>query len=387
MPPNSKLAFRLQTFATNLLTVIASVAVVLLACELVLRFLPVASSPAIEPSTAENPIQRYSANTPFTWSLGWDFSVVVHGRTNAQGFVADYDYDPKAGTPLIAVLGNSYVEGLMIPFAQTITGRIQAALGSRGRAYAIAQSGAPLSQYVAYAKHACAVYRPERLAVAIFGGDLDSSLYANRTRDGFHNLHPLPSGGFDLKLSPLTELSLFERVSRHSALALYLIRNVKVLSSIERLRKIAHAEGGETYVGNVPATTDPGRIAEGERVISWFLDALPTAACLRPQHIVIMVDAMRPQIYDEIRLAQVRGSYFAVLRAKLMSEATAKGFKVIDMEFVFRAAHDRDRRTFEFRDDNHWTPHGHAVAADALREALADWPPLAVGQPRLSEKP
>src|SRR4051812_6918727 len=118
----------LRATLLNLLTVAVSVAGTLLLLEIALRFLPVAQAPPVEPPTAGNPIQRYVANVPFAWSSGWDFENVVHGRSNAQGFIADYDYDPGAATPLIAVVGDSYVEGLRVPFAETITGRMQAML-------------------------------------------------------------------------------------------------------------------------------------------------------------------------------------------------------------------------------------------------------------------
>src|SRR5918992_1423547 len=90
---------RLGTTAGNLLTVAASLVITLLAFELVLRLLPVAWAPPLQEPTVANPIQRYAPNTPFTWSMGWDFAVVVHGRTNGQGFVADYDYDAAATSP------------------------------------------------------------------------------------------------------------------------------------------------------------------------------------------------------------------------------------------------------------------------------------------------
>ena len=122
--------------------------------EIVLRFLPVAWAPPVQPPTADNPIQRYVPNTPFNWSLGWNFAIVTHKRTNAQGFVADHDYDAAGTTPLLAIAGDSFVEALLVPFAETLTGRLQAMLADRGRVYAFAQSGAPLSQYVAYAHHA-----------------------------------------------------------------------------------------------------------------------------------------------------------------------------------------------------------------------------------------
>src|SRR3979409_233070 len=96
---------RLRAIFLNLLTVAASVAFTLLLLEGVLRFLPVARAPPVQPPTAENPIQRYVPKQPFTWSFGWNLAHVVRGHSNAQGFIADYDYDRTASTPLVAVAG------------------------------------------------------------------------------------------------------------------------------------------------------------------------------------------------------------------------------------------------------------------------------------------
>ena len=370
---------RLRAFLLNLATVIASVAFTLLILEGVLRLLPVAWAPPVEPPPADNPIQRYAANQSFTWSLGWNFHDVVRGRSNAQGFLADYDYDRAAAPPLVAVVGDSYVEALRVPFAATLTGRLQAALGTRGRAYAFAQSGSPLSQYVAYAAHACAVYHPQRLVVVVVGNDFDESVYAHRRRNGIFHLYPRPDGGFDYRLTPLPRSSLAERILRRSALALYLMRNVGIsdLISMIGINMAQAAEAGERYVGNTLAEANPARVAEGEAVIAWFLTTLPGAACLSPDQIVLAVDAMRPQLYDDNALAAARTSYFGRMRAKLIADATARGFRVIDMEVPMRADFASQHRPFEFTNDMHWNSHGHAVAAAAVREALTAWPPLA----------
>jgi hypothetical protein len=371
---------RLRAAFLNALMVLASIAVTLLAFEIVLRFLPVAWSPPVVPPTAENQIQRYAPNTSFTWSLGWNFYAVIHGRSNAQGFLANYDYVPNDTPPLVAVAGDSYVEALRVPFAETLTGRLQNILGKNGRAYAFAQSGVPLTQYVAYAQHACAVYRPQRLVVVVVGNDFDESVVDHRRRDGIYHLYPEPDGSFDYRLTPLPEPGFVERVLRHSAIALYLARNVGVSNVIGWFRpSAANAQSG--YVGHTAAAADPARLDEGQRVIAWFLNALPQAACLAPRDIALVVDAPRAQIYNPAELAAVRTSYFVQMRTRLISEAKKLGFNVIDMEPHFLKAYAADPKPFEYPSDGHWNAHGHEVAAAAVRQALADWPPLKADLP------
>lgn len=369
---------RWRSVVINGLTVLASIAFALLALEGVLRLLPVATAPTVEPPTPANPIQRYVASMPFTWSIGWNFQVVAHGRTNAQGFVAGYDYDASATSPLVAIIGDSFIEAMMVPFSKSVTGRLQQALGRRGRAYSFAQSGAPLSQYVAYARHACETYRPERLVVTIVGNDFDESVFANRQRNGFFHLHPLPDGGFDLRLSPLPPMGIAERLGRNSALVLYLMRNLAAGGQFRGLivgRAEADAAVGP-YVGNTSAAAGADRIAEGGKVIEWFLDRMSNSVCLAPKDIVLVVDARRPEVYDADRLAASGGSYFARMRSKLLAGAEARGFRSVDLEDAFAASFAKDQRRFEPPVDNHWNEQGHAVAAAAIMARLADWGPL-----------
>jgi hypothetical protein len=367
---------RWRTFLAGSLEVIAGLVFLVLTHEVVLRFLPVAWAPPVQAPTAADKIQRYQPSTPFTWSLGWNFYVVVKGRTNAQGFASAYDYDPADPRPLVAVIGDSMVEALMVPFAETLTGRLQAMLQDRGRAYNIAQSGSPISQYVAYAAHACATYRPQRMAVVVVSNDFDESLYDQRARNGVHHLHPRPDGGFDMQLTPLPPAGPVERVARNSALALYLVRNVGLRQAITNMgNSLARSGAPAPYVGNTLADASPARIAEGEGVIAWFLDALPRAACLAPPQIVIVVDAIRPEIYNDEALTAARASYFGRMRATLITAAAVKGFVVVDMEGPMRADYAGSRRAFEFPTDAHWNSHAHSLAAAAVRRALADWPP------------
>jgi hypothetical protein len=372
---------RLRAFLANAATVVASVVFILLVLELGLRFLPVAWAPDVFRPTADDTMERYAPNEAFTWSHDWNFRDVVRGRTNAQGWIADYDYDASAKTPLVAVVGDSYIEALRVPFAETLTGRLQAALGSRGRAYAFAQSGAPLSQYVAYADYACTHFHPDRMVVTNVGNDYDESVVTHRKRNGFFHLYPRSDGGYDYKLTPLGPPSIAERILRRSALALYLMRNVGISALLDRFGfDPAHAALADPspFVGNTSSDANPARIKEGEEVIAWFVTALSKAACLPPQNIVIVVDAMRPEIYEgDDALTAARVTYFSRMRESLMAAAKERGYVVVNMEPHFRTAYARDGRRFEFVDDWHWSSHGHEVVAAAVRDALAAWPPLA----------
>ena len=365
---------RVKTVLVNASLVVASVVLTLLLLEIALRCLPVDARAPLHPPTTDDPIQRYVANADFVTSMGWNLRFPVRDRTNAQGWIADYDYDPGASTPLLAVIGDSFVEGWGVPFAQSVAGRLQADLGTRARVYPFAQAGAPLSQYVAYARHACAVYHPQRLIVTVVYNDFDESLYTRRSYDGFFHLRERTDGRLELALSPYVAPSPVQNIARHSALGLYLMRNLRVIPWISWTG--LHRLQVRPATADIRPTDTEARVRDGLRAIEWFLEALPEATCLQPKDILLVVDAVRRAIYrGDASATAAQGSYFGRMRTALISAASAKGYGILDLDPVFRQAYAADRERFEFPIDVHWNAHGHAVVAAAIYRWLASWPP------------
>ena len=174
---------RRRELLLNLLLSLASIVVCLLAAEIVLRFLPVSTGLRSMPVTAADPVLHFTPNRPFVNSLGWNLHNVVHGRVNNAGFVNDQDY-VRDGPPLIAVIGNSFIEAQMVAYPQTLQGRLAAALKDKFRVYSFAGSGAPLSQYLIWAGYAVKEYGARAVVINVVGNDFDESLAALPRRAG-----------------------------------------------------------------------------------------------------------------------------------------------------------------------------------------------------------
>src|SRR5262245_53576418 len=110
---------------------------------------------------------------------------INRGHTNNAGFVNDQDYRRDDPLPLLAVIGDSYIEARMVPFAKTLEGRLAHALRDRSRVYSFAAGGAPLSQYLIWAEHAVHTYGARALVINVVGNDFDESLPAYRAGPGF----------------------------------------------------------------------------------------------------------------------------------------------------------------------------------------------------------
>lgn len=339
--------------------------------EAILRLCPVNSGLKTLPVNSRSPLLRFAPNRPFTYSSGWAFTIVNKGRTNNYGFVNDGDYDAKARTPLLAVVGDSYVQALMVPFAKTIQGRLSSCVENRGRIYSFGAAGAPMSQYLAEAEFARSTFRPNGMVVVVVGNDFDESLLRYKSEPGFHYFQE-NSSRLVLKRLDLSP-SVMAQVIRMSALARYLFFNLNIQNVIAtvRTRLSGPTRAPVQFVGNTAASADSQRLADSRHVVDEFLAELPTRSGLDQTQIVLVVDGIRPNLYSDEGMRTAAGTYFDVMRRYLIDVAGRRGFEVIDMQPRFIKRHQRDGSRFEFPSDGHWNGDGHketavAVAASAV---------------------
>ena len=342
-----------------------SIFLCLLSAEIVLRFLPVATGLWAVPVNAAQPIFRFSPNREFLFSRDWNFSLVNRGRINNDGFINDEDYVENDPRPLLAVVGDSYVEAAMVPNRQTFYRRLADQL-KNGRVYSFGASGAPLSQYLVWAQYAAQKYRAAGIAIVVVGNDFDESLWAYNTRPGLHVYVQGGDGRLQLRRTDYAP-SPFRFLVRHSALGRYLVFHLHALDLARDaaarwgLVSSARAEMPQ-YVGNTAAAASPERVRDSYAAIAAFFDDLGKMVALPPDRIAFLVDGAR----YESAVAITERSYFGLMRARFMAEASRRGYEVLDLQprFIERS---RDGKTsFEYPTDGHWNPAGHAVVAEAL---------------------
>lgn len=340
----------------------------LLVLEAVIRFFPVYSGLYAEPVNAKQPVLRYRPNTEFTYSRGWNFRGVNTGHINNFGFINDQDYDPVATSPLVAIIGDSYVEALMVPYGKTMHCRLAESVREKGRVYSFGVSGASLSQYLAWAAWVKAIFHPDMLVVTIVGNDFDESLIRYKNAPGFHyfddSMEDMPLVRVDMGDGFLSRAT---RLSSLSALSRYVRQNVGLPAIINKFRSPKTIQ----YVGNVPASVKVDRIERSKRVVDAFLARLSQEGGVPVSRITLVVDGMRPSLYSEDKLRQAQGSYFDLMRRYFITQAIQRKYSVIDMQPRFIQRHRVTGERFEYQDDGHWNEIGHAMEAEAVGETRA----------------
>lgn len=338
----------------------------LLALEVVLRFFPVNTGLQTQAVNQASPVFRFTEDQSYVWSKGWDFSIVNRGRVNNAGFVNDQDYSVDKKSPRLAVIGDSYIEAVMVPFAETLHGRLAKELNEKAEVYSFAASGAPLSQYLAWAAHARRTYRPDAMLFLVIGNDFDESLEHYSTGPGFHHYVKGAQDEFVLKRFDYAPSPL-RHVVRLSALARYLYINLQMGQSVRRLLAVL---GGKPqpiqFFGNTAGEASTERLAHSEAAVRAFFRDLPEYSGLPPERVIFVLDGIREAIYQPELRAAAEDGYFAEMRRRFMAITAEQGYQVLDMDPVFRQRYAKDGRRFEFVNDGHWSGYGHAVASEAV---------------------
>lgn len=351
-----------------LTAIFVSILGTLLAAEVVLRFLPVNTGLRAQIVDAANPVFRFEPNRTATWSEEWNFEIVNHVHVNNDGFVNDRDYDSGAFTPLLAIVGDSYIEAGMVPFKETVAGRLQTALGDKARVYTFAASGAGLTQYLVWADYARARYHPQAYVISVIANDFDESLWHRGQSPGFHHFERMPDGSATIRRVDYRP-SIWRRALRHSALAMYLITNLKVQNALHFSVQTLGAKD-RRWSSNIPYESSEVAFADYRWAVDRFFEALPAATGVTAEHIVLTLDAVRPDLYDPAQARNAEHGTWGVMRTYVMERARALGVGVVDVQPIFLESYARDHQRFEFRHDGHWNGFAHGLVADAIERTL-----------------
>src|SRR5438552_557341 len=121
--------------------------------------------------SSENPVAHFQPNVDYLYSSGWNFSIRANKRSNNYGYINLSDYHPEDATPLLMVIGDSFVESHSIDAGKSAAEILNAAVDGKGRVYSIGLSGAPLSQYLVFAEFSRTTFRPNAMVFVIIGND------------------------------------------------------------------------------------------------------------------------------------------------------------------------------------------------------------------------
>jgi hypothetical protein len=296
-------------------------------------------------------------------TTGRDCERPVRWRINNEGWNSAIDYAPAGSRskPLVALIGDSYIEALQVNVGQSVVDDLRRRQAGRREVYGFGFGGAPLSQYLQMSRYVREVFHPDTLVFSIVDNDFDESV---------RELVPLPhflqltSGAGGLQEVPPAPYvpSRIKRLAAHSAIVRYLWFNLH-LPDLLQSWKAPKVDPGRFY-GSVDALELQRNRELVERATFKLVEKIRQE---NPgTEILFMFDAARLQIYDG-KPGQGRLGW---LHQLVRSASERNACRFLDLTQPFRERYERDHVPLNFSNDYHWNAVAHALAAEVLDTAL-----------------
>lgn len=290
-------------------------------------------------------------------------------HSNNLGFLNDQDYEQSEKSPLLVIIGDSFVEAAQVENRHAMHSVLQKEIGDLGRIYSFGVSGSPLSTYLAYAGYTGREFKPKSLVFIIVANDFDESLLKHKKYPGFYHFDEKAPGEWDLVRVDYHP-TLLRKILRTLGTTRYLILNVGLVwSNIKRIFKGLDPLDKNLSVGNVPRDVNEEIMIDSRKAIDVFFQKLPGYANVPKGNVLFLVDGMRPHLYDPIHLKEADGSFFDLMRTYLIHTATERDYEVIDLQPVFIDEFQKKGQRFEFEFDYHWNIPGHKLVAREIQSS------------------
>lgn len=358
-----------KAIAINACLVVGSIAVFFLVLELVIfRFvLPATDLPEnafVDGIIRFAPLQQGYARSAS--GRATPYAINAQGWNSAH---AAYQLARTAGRKRVALIGDSYVEALQVPYTESLAERLEARLISSGQpteVYRFAISGAPLSQYLHMLREEVVCYAPDLVIVLIVHNDFDESFLfkPGRYTSSFLKL-TLEDGRVIDELAPTQFEQGWTETVRSLATFRYLYYQQQLQPAA--IRNLLFG-GRKTYEANIEVDKITRHWDHIAASTDYLFGQLAATAESHGTELMFVIDANRQEIYGNERPARAPG--VGQLNALAAELAAKNGIPFLDLDAAFRADWAARRTRFEFPDDNHWNSHGHDQASAAIAAFL-----------------
>ncbi len=289
-------------------------------------------------------------------------------KINNMGWNYPVDYYQKENEKMIAVIGDSFIEALLINVDKNYPYLLHEKLNPDYKVYAFGKSGAPMSQYLHIARYVNKHFNPDILIVNIVHNDFDESIYELYPKKlQFMQLSISKDGDISEILPKCDPRSSFEnfrwwrRFFYRSAFFRYVSRKSISVGNRAFLR---------FYPTDFEANIRVDKIAKHKDRIFSAVNYI--AERFRNENIdkriIFILDASRYAIYNDA---------LDNSRVLWMHEMLKEICKMHDIEFydlnpVMLADYKKNRMLFNTENDGHWNEYGHRFVAEFLYDVLQE---------------
>jgi len=311
---------------------------------------------------------RFQAHTSGLFTAGRLAGLRGRWRANNCGWNSEIDYAPGAGEqkPLIAIIGDSYVEALQVNLDENFISELRRLLGDDFPVYSFGISGAPLSHYVHLSRYVNQVFQPRTLIILLCHNDFHESL-ANLGRKP-HFLQIVRENGAFREIPPTRlESSAFLRICRGSAVFRYLEQNCGVAVMVRNsLRWFNRPPQPPVYNANIDVAAVSRERDDLRAGVEYLVSRL--RAENPEKRIIMMMDAPRFDIY----INNVANSNIWWLHEMVQNACRDSRVEFLDLTTPFSRHFQQNQQYLHNNEDAHWNRLAHHLAARALADKLKE---------------
>ena len=331
-----------------------------------------------------NGILKYAPRQQGIFRVG--NSVKATFKINADGWNSSHDQYLKNVAPdkyLIAIVGDSFVEGFHVDFDENLTEDLEANLGEEDfQIYRFGISAAPMSQYLHILRQEVVQYQPDLIIIILSYNDFrDSYLFVPSVySDAFLKLELDESGNVVRELPPTgLDKKWYAQIRNHSAIWRYLAYRQKVRFGF--LRNIILGGSEVLKQAEQTPTNDPVATIEDESyrftniyvgphdstVTDYLFERMKLFSDSQGAELLIAIDGDRKAIYRNFDEGNAYESEFVPLLNVIAKRAAKRnGVHFIDLHPIFENDFAVAQKRFEFADDGHWNAYAHKLISNAI---------------------
>lgn len=333
------------------ISIAAGLVLALLGAELIFQLLPVSSGARMEATSDAAPYARYVPQQSMSYSYGWALGNAHRSKVNLQGFNNSPDLKDNAK---VLVIGDSFIESLMLDQSQTVQGYLGASLG--GGVYAASASANGLADSLQIARVFVPRIHPKNVVLFVEPTDVSGILSAPLRG---HSAFKMSPDGMTVFHNPYSESSA-KMWALHSALLRYVYYNLKLPEWFS----------GKFQSREVHATMDHDTFArKRQAALQYYLEQLRLLGEEHGVKFVFLVDGDRKAMYANNRRGE--NTWQGDDRTAFLAMVRLYGFDVADMQPVFERDWALHRERLDFLPmDGHWNAIAHRLAAEQLLPML-----------------
>jgi len=280
-------------------------------------------------------------------------------RINNAGWNSDIDYQSKdkRSRPLIAVIGDSYIEAFQVDVEKSIVSVVRNKLQGEYDVYGFGKSGAPLSQYLQMSRYVKKRFDPDIIVINIVHNDFDESLFSVNNLPYFLEIkinsqaEESTLSSTSISAKPTTKL-IFE-----SAMFRYLWHNLRYGESWTQFWS---EHNGDTKAPAKNSGENLNRKAEIYRTVDYLVRKRKDENA--GKEFVFLIDAPR----RDINRGTVQQSKELWMNKLLAELSTRYHCRFVDLTDPFREQYAQDKVMFNSKYDYHWNEEGHKNAGEIL---------------------